>query len=305
MTTFDSVLLIAFGGPEKSEDIRPFLERVTAGRRIPRARIDEVVHHYELIGGYSPFNQITFRQASALQSRLASLGRPMPVYVGMRNWHPLIEETLERMTHHGRNRALGLILSSFQTEASWDRYMDDVEKARKALKKRAPEVFFAPPWSHRRLFIQAVAKLAAGAAERAPYERQTLRLVFTAHSIPKSMADASPYVSQYAAASRAVAQRIGFERWILAYQSRSGSPQEPWLEPDIGETLDDLASAAVPAVLVVPIGFTCDHVEVLYDLDVEAKKRAQELGIDFYRAPAVNDDPDFVAMLADLVVEAG
>jgi ferrochelatase len=304
-TGFDSVLLIAFGGPEKPEDIRPFLEIVTAGRAIPPERLEEVAHHYELIGGRSPLNELTLRQAGALRAILRGDALDAPVYVGMRNWRPFLKETLAEMRDHGHRRALGIILSSLQVEASWERYVADVAAARAAVGARAPRVAYARPWSAHPRFIETmVARAAEAFGQVAPARRADALLVFTAHSVPVSMARGAPYVAQFEAAGRAVAERLGHARWCLAYQSRSGSPREAWLEPDIADRLRELAAKGVHDVVVAPIGFVCDHVEVLYDLDVEARKVAGLLGLTFHRAAAANDHPGFIAMLADLVREA-
>jgi len=305
MGEIDSILLIAFGGPDKAEDIRPFLEIVTAGRRIPAERVAEVAHHYELIGGRSPLNDLTRRQAEALGRALAGEGIAQPVYVGMRNWHPFLHETLGEMKDRGHRRALGIILSSFQTEASWARYVSDVAAARDKVGGDAPEIVYAPPWAAHPLFIKAMAERVEEALARVPSPRRAeARLVFTAHSVPAAMADGSPYAAQLEGAARVIAGRLSRARWSLAYQSRSGSPREPWLEPDIADAIRALAAEGAKDVVVAPIGFVCDHVEVLYDLDVEAGGLAEELGVGFHRALAANDHPTFIAMLADLVKRA-
>ena len=302
MTGVDSVLLIAFGGPERSEDIRPFLEIVTAGRRIPAERLEEVAHHYELIGGRSPLNDLTRRQADALGRALAQEGLALSVHVGMRNWHPFLHETLAEMKDAGHRRALGIILSSLQTEASWERYAADVAAARDKVGPGAPEVVFAPAWSNHPLFIAAMAERVDEALARVPPARRSAAaVVFTAHSVPVAMASGSPYAAQLEAAARSVAGQIDHSRWSVAYQSRSGSPRDPWLEPDIGAAIRDLARGGAVDVVVAPIGFVCDHVEVLYDLDVEARAVAADVGLGFHRAAAANDHPAFIAMLVDLV----
>ena len=297
-----AVLLIAFGGPTGPAEIRPFLENVARGRRIAPERLDEVAHHYERMpGGRSPLNDRTFAQARALAAALERAGRAVPVFVGMRNWHPLLHETLAEMAGRGVRRALGIILSPLRTEASWDRYMSDVEEAR-ARTPAAPEIVFAPAWSAHPGFLDAVADRARRAFEDVPEdERRWTPLVFTAHSVPVPMADASPYVTDLTAAARAVAARLDHPRWALAYQSRSGNPGDPWLEPDILDVLKSLAGDGERHVVVVPIGFVCDHVELLYDLDVDAAAAARAMGLTFHRASAVNDHPAFIAMLADLV----
>jgi ferrochelatase len=302
MSRCDSVLLIAFGGPERPEDIRPYLKIVAAGRSIPAERLDAVAHHYEAIGGRSPLGELTRRQAAGLRAALAREGISLPVYVGMRNWHPFIGDTLAEMRAAGRRRALGIVLSPLQTEASWDRYLDDVAAARKQMGVDAPEVEFAEPWAQHPLFVEAMVDRAMAALRRVPDERrEATHLVFTAHSVPTAMAQASPYTGQLAALGKAIAHRLGSPHWSIAYQSRSGSPRDPWLEPDIGDVLRSLAAGGARDVVVAPVGFVVDHVEVLYDLDVEARQLAADLGLDVHRALTANDHPHFIAMLADLV----
>jgi ferrochelatase len=301
----DAVLLIAFGGPERPEDIRPFLELVARGRPIPPERLDEVARHYERMpGGRSPLGDLTRRQARALARALEVPGPALPVFVGMRHWHPFLHETLAAMRDKGARRALALILSAFRTEASWDRYLDDARTAR-ARVLGAPEVVFGPPWCDHPRFIAAAADRAGAALAAVPAgERAATPLVFTAHSVPTAMAAASPYVAEFTAASASVADRLGHDRWVCAYQSRSGGPGEPWLEPDVGAVLRDLARQGARRVVVSPLGFVCDHVEVLYDLDVEARAIAEASGLAFHRAAAVNDHPEFVLLLAEQVRDA-
>jgi protoporphyrin/coproporphyrin ferrochelatase len=298
----DAVLLVAFGGPEGPEEIRPFLANVTRGRPIPPARLEEVAHHYERIGGRSPLNELTFRQADLLRAALRAGGLPLPVYVGMRNWRPYLAETLEAMAGDGCRRALGLILSAHQTEASWDRYQANVAEARARLGPRAPEVRYAPPWFDRPGFVQAMAgRIRDAFAAIPPAERAATSLVFTAHSVPVTMAAASPYVEQIEASARLAAADAGHARFAVAYQSRSGRPEDAWLEPDVCLEIRRQAAAGARHVVVAPIGFVCDHVEVLYDLDVEARAVAVEAGIAYHRAGTVSDHPAFIGMLADLV----
>ncbi len=302
MSAVDSVLLVAFGGPTARHEIRPFLEIVTRGRGIPAGRLEEVAHHYEQMpGGRSPLAELTFAQARGLEQALAQAGPALPVFVGMRNWHPFLHETLAEMAGKGARRALGIILSPLRTEASWERYMQDVAEAR-ARVARAPEVGFAPAWFEYPRFVAAVADRTRAALGEIPEDaRASTPLVFTAHSVPVAMAEASPYVSDLTAAARAVARRLGHARWSVAYQSRSGSPRESWLEPDVTSVLRRLAADGERHAVVVPIGFVCDHVEVLYDLDVQARRVAAAAGLSLHRAAAVNDHPEFIAMLAELV----
>ena len=297
----DAVLLIAFGGPTSMEEVRPFLANVVRGRPIPPERIEEVVHHYEVIGGRSPLNELTQRQADALRVQLERDGLRLPVYVGMRNWHPYFHEALADMQRDGVRRALGVILAAQQSDASWDRYQREVAEARAAVPD-APTVDFAPGWHAHPLFIDAVADRARGALALLPTDRRAqARLIFTAHSIPTAMAAGAPYEAQLREGAGLVSGALGFSDYTLAYQSRSGNPREPWLEPDILATVRELAARGARDLLVVPLGFVCDHVEVLYDLDVEAKQVADGLGVGFVRASAVNDHPSFIRMLAGLI----
>jgi ferrochelatase len=289
-----AVLLIAFGGPTRPEEIRPFLENVTRGRRIPPGRLDEVAHHYELIGGRSPLNELTFRQAEALR---AQLGRT-PVYVGMRNWEPYLADTLAQMAVDGVRAAVGIILAPHANEASRERYTEAVDAGRARLGPRAPAIEYVGSWHVHPLFVDALAAQARAALDTLPADA---RLVFTAHSIP--VPGSERYVTELGETARAVAARLGGPAWEIAYQSRSGNPRDPWLEPDVNDALERLESEGVRAVAVAPIGFVCDHVEVLYDLDVEARATAGRLGLAFARVSTVNDHPSFIRMLAEVAGE--
>ncbi len=305
MSAPDAVLLIAFGGPTAPAEIRPFLEIVTRGRGIPPDRLEEVARHYEhMPGGRSPLNELTGRQAEALRRVLAVEGPALPVFVGMRNWHPFLHETLADMAARGHRRALGIILSSFRVAASWDRYFADVAGARERV-PGAPEVTYAPPWFDHPGFVAAAAARVEQAFAGVPAgARAATPLVFTAHSVPVAMAEASPYVADFTAAARAISARLGHDRWSVAYQSRSGRPEDRWLEPDVAAVVAGSAAQGGRHVVVAPIGFVCDHVEVLYDLDVEARAGAEARGVTLHRAATVSDHPAFVAMLADLVRRA-
>ncbi len=299
---YDAVLLIAFGGPEKMDDVQPFLANVLRGRPVPPTRLQEVVRHYELFDGRSPLNEITFAQAQALQHLFAQGGTQLSVYVGMRNWHPYLAETLEQMGRDGVKNAIGLILSAQQSEAGWERYKTNVEEARERVGLLAPQVSFTPGWHNHPLFIHAVADLTKQAFSLIPADRRVVApLVYTAHSVPTSMPSTQEYVRQVEEGARLVAERIGHENWTVAYQSRSGPPQVAWLEPDIGEVLKDLAAQGARDPVVVPIGFVCDHIEVLYDLDTEAKEVAAQNGLNMIRARTVNDHPVFIRMIAEVV----
>ncbi|MCX8071250.1 MAG: ferrochelatase [Candidatus Binatia bacterium] len=306
---YDAVLLIAFGGPRAPEEIDPFLARVVRGRNVPAHRLAEVRNNYLAVGGRSPLPEITERQAKRLQAELWFRGLELPVYIGMRNWHPFLSETLAAMYKRGHKRAVGIILSPQRSEAGWDRYVADVADARAELGETAPQVDIGPCWYDRPGFREAVACNVAQALGEFPEpQRPTVPVVFTAHSLPQRMAAGSPYVAQLEETAAAVCRRLAHDRWELAFQSRSGPPTEPWLEPDISECLLRLAREGTQAVVVAPLGFVCDHVEVLYDLDMVARKTAESSGLRFIRARTVGEHSAFIRMLADIVcehVEAG
>lgn len=299
---YTAVLLIAFGGPEKMEDVRPFLANVLRGRPVPPDRVDMVVRHYEVIGGRSRLNEFTFRQADALRAVLQARHSPLRVYVGMRNWHPYLRDTLTAMATDGVHRAIGFILAAQQNDAAWYRYQRDVEEARAAVGPGAPRVDYTGSWHNHPLFIEAVSDRLREALLRIPAARRAAcRVVFTAHSIPVAMADDSPYVSQLSEGAALVAARLDLPRYALAYQSRSGNPREPWLGPDILETIRAEADAGTRDMVAVPIGFVCDHVEVAYDLAIEARDHAAALGINFETAETANDHPAFIRMIAEVI----
>lgn len=302
---YDAIMLIAFGGPSSPEEIRPFLGRVLRGHPVPPERIEEVFRHYEAIGGRSPLNEITFQQASSLEKSLKERGLSLPVYVGLRHSRPFLRETMDQMTADGVKRALGFILSPHQTEASWERYQKNVGEARSELGDCAPDIDYCPSWHAHPLFIQALADQIQSALEKtAGQKNQNTPLIFTAHSVPIKMSAQSPYVAQIEKTARLVAERLCHGRWSVAYQSRSGKPNEPWLEPDVGAVIRSLAAEGEAEVVVAPIGFVCDHVEVLYDLDIEARRIAEGLGMRFLRASSLNDHPTFIRMMAEVIEQS-
>lgn len=296
----DAVLIVGFGGPNRPEEIRPFLDNVLRGRPVPPERYEEVVRHYESMGGRSPYNDLTLRQASALRDRLAKDEIAVPIEVGMRNWEPYVVDALVALDRAGARRALGFIMAAYRSEASWERYQAAVRAAREAMGPRAPEVEYPEPWHAHPAFVAAIAaRVSEAIARLGPDEQPRAHVVFTAHSIPVAMAADSPYVEQLTESCQLVAKQIGIRSWTLAFQSRSGSPRDPWLEPDIGAALLGLKRGAV--AIVMPIGFLCDHVEVLYDLDVEAARIAREAGIKMERAATVSDHPEFIRMMSEIV----
>jgi ferrochelatase len=288
------------------DDIRPFLANVLRGRNVPAARVEEVAHHYELFGGVSPLTEYTRRQAAGLQRRLAASDRPLPVFLGMRNWHPLLPDTLSEMSRAGVRRAIGFIMAGHASYSSCQQYRENVLDARAAVRAAGlddVEVTYVPAWYLHDDFIRANADQVRAALTRLPAATQdSARLVFTAHSIPVRMAEASKYEEQLLASSREIARLVGRSDWALVYQSRSGNPRDPWLAPDIGDYLRAARDEGLAAAVICPVGFVCDHIEVLYDLGHEAAGIASELGIFLTRAEAVNDHPRFLDMMADVVM---
>jgi len=302
---FDSVLIVSFGGPQGLDDIRPFLANVLRGRRVTPERVEEVAHHYELFDGVSPITELTRRQADGLRQRLAATGTPLPVYVGMRNWHPLLADTLRQMHADGLRHAIGFIAAPHHSYSSCQQYRENVAAAQKELVATGGrlDISFVGSWFDHPLFIEANAAHVREARQRLPAGvRDAARLVFTAHSIPLPMAEASLYREQLQTSARLIAEKAGVEQWTLVYQSRSGRPQDPWLEPDVCEYLRGEHAAGLRAAIVCPVGFVCDHIEVLYDLDREAAEVCAGLGLPMARAEAVNDDPLFLDMMADVVL---
>jgi protoporphyrin/coproporphyrin ferrochelatase len=291
--------MVGFGGPTRSDEVRPFLDNVLRGRPVPPARYEAVVHHYELLGGRSSYNELTARQADALRIELRKKSIALPVAVGMRNWKPYVVDSLRALADAGARRVLAFILAAHRSEASWERYQATVRESVAALGPSPLEIQYPEPWHDHPLFIKAVAARTREAFARLdPAARARAQVIFTAHSIPVAIAQASGYVDQLTESARLVASELGLGAWKFAYQSRSGSPRDRWLEPDINETIRNLETNIA---VVVPLGFVCDHVEVLYDLDIEAAQVAREAGITMERAPTVGDHPLFIEMMASII----
>ncbi len=302
MAVHDSVLLLAFGGPTRFEEVRPFLDNVLRGRPVPKERYEEVVDHYKEVGGSSPLNRLTLIQAEGLRDVLRKDGSDLPVYVGMRHWDPYIHDTLLAMARDGRRRSVGIILAAHPNDASRESYRQAVDDGRRKAGADAPAIDYVEPWFDHPLFIEAQAARVREALAAVPEERRGAAvLVCTAHSIPAGMARASGYDTNLKRTGDLVARGAGFGGFRLAYQSRSGRPEDPWLEPDIGDALRTLGREGVRDVVVAPIGFVSDHVEVLYDLDIAARRIAGEIGLGFHRAGTVGDHPAFVRMMAAVV----
>ena len=308
------MLVVAFGGPQGRQDVRPFLANVLRGRRVTPERVEEVAHHYERFDGISPLTALTMRQADLLRSRLADRGAPLPVYVGMRNWHPFLADTLADMSRAGIRRAVGFVAAAQRSYSSCTQYRENVDAARASLREQGlddVEVLYVGDWHTAPGFVEANADHVIEALERLPPEvRGRARLIFTAHSIPESMAARYPYERHLRETADAVAARLrtmlgrpeDLDR-ALVYQSRSGRPEDPWLGPDVCDYLRGEAARGLGAAVLSPIGFLCDHIEVLYDLDVEAADVCRRLSLPMVRARAVNDHPRFADAMADAVLQ--
>lgn len=303
MGSYDALLVVSFGGPEGPDDVMPFLENVVRGRGVPRERLLEVAEHYHRFGGVSPINRQCRELIEAIRPHV-----DLPIYWGNRNWHPFLADTLRRMAADGVRRAAAFITSAYSSYSSCRQYLDDIARARAEV-PGAPEVVRLRHYFDHPAFIAAFADHTAEAIGRLPEGlRDRARLVFTAHSIPLSMAaTAGPegglYEAQLRTACELVAGELGREAFDLVWQSRSGPPHVPWLEPDVCDHLAELAKEGVESVVLVPIGFLSDHMEVIYDLDVEARETADELGLRMERAATVGTAPEFVAGLVDLLLE--
>jgi ferrochelatase len=307
MRPFDALLFVSFGGPERPEDVMPFLENVTRGRGIPRQRLESVAEHYRHLGGKSPINEQNRQLIARVGEELKRQGFELPIYFGNRNWHPLLADAIADMKRDGVQRALGFITSAYSSYSGCRQYLGDIEQARAAV----PGAPLIEPL--RRFFNHPGFVAACEACVRSAFDelggmigasaRAGARIAFTAHSIPIAMASTSDYDKQLRANCALIADRLGHPHWDLVWQSRSGPPQVPWLEPDILDHLAGLAAQRVPGVVVAPIGFLSDHVEVVYDLDVEGRQRCRELGLPMVRAATVGTHPRFVQMIAELVLE--
>ena len=301
---YDAVLVMSFGGPEGTDDVMPFLENVVRGRRVPRERLTEVARHYERFGGVSPLNEQNRALCRALRVELESRGPDLPVYFGNRNWHPLVADTLRNMRDDGVRRAIAFVTSAFSVYSGCRQYREDILKAQGEVGEGAPKIDKIRCFYNHPGFIEPNVLNLTNALQHIPDSRRAGALVaFTAHSVPQAMAQACDYEAQLADACALVAAGAGSKDHALAYQSRSGPPQIPWLEPDILDFLDEARGRRVTDVLVVPIGFISDHIEVLYDLDSEAKEKAEMLGLNMVRVPTVGTAPRFVSMIRDLIVE--
>ncbi|WP_313675988.1 ferrochelatase [Mycolicibacterium sp.] len=304
---FDALLLLSFGGPEGPDQVMPFLENVTRGRGIPRERLESVAEHYLHFGGVSPINAINRALIESIETELAQRGERLPVYFGNRNWHPFAEDTVAQMTADGVKRAAVFTTSAWGGYSGCTQYQEDIARARTATGDDAPELVKLRQYFDHPLLIEMFADAVAQAAAELPADlRGEARLVFTAHSIPMRAVDrCGPglYPRQVDYASSLVAAAAGYSDYDVVWQSRSGPPQVPWLEPDVGDHLSTLAAAGTKAVIVCPVGFVADHIEVIWDLDSELAEQAGELGVALARATTPNAQPRYARLALDLLDE--
>jgi ferrochelatase len=301
--SYDALLVFSFGGPEGHDEVMPFLERVTQGRGVPRDRLEAVAEHYHHFGGMSPIHARTRELVDALRIELASHGIELPIYLGNRFSAPFIEDTLRAMQAAGVQRALAFVTSAFSSYSGCRAYREDLARARDALGEGAPEVDKIRPFYDHPGYVETCVARLREALAKLP-EPSSAHVLFSAHSIPTSMAAQSAYAGQLQALAKWVAEDAGLARWELVYQSRSGPPQVPWLEPDVLDALRALAAREPGAsVVVAPFGFVADHMEVVWDLDEEARLEAEKLGLTFVRAESANAHPRFVRMVRELVEE--
>jgi ferrochelatase len=301
---YDALLVVSFGGPEGMDDVIPFLENVLRGRNVPRERMLSVAYHYEMFGGVSPINQQNRNLIAALKEELAAHGPNLPIYWGNRNWQPLLPDTLRQMAADGVQSALAFVTSAYSSYSSCRQYRENIANAQAAVGPEAPRVDKLRAFYNHPLFIEANVDHVREAWSRLDKDaRAEAQLVFTAHSIPESMAANCDYAAQLQEAGSLIAGALEIESWRVVYQSRSGSPMQPWLGPDIADCLRDLNAQGLKNVVVAPIGFVSDHMEIVYDLDFEAQNVARELGMKMVRAATAGTHPAFVKMIRELIVE--
>ncbi len=302
---FDALLVVSFGGPEGPDDVLPFLQNVLRGRNVPEQRMREVAEHYQQFGGVSPINAQNRALIAAVETELARRGWRLPVYWGNRNWHPMLADTLRDMQRAGVQRALAFVTSAFSSYSSCRQYHEDLARAREAVGGGAPEIHKLRPFFNHPGFVDPMTERIRQALMQVPAERRAAtEVVFTAHSIPLAMAQGCDYEVQLGDIARAISGDLGLAHWHLAYQSRSGPPTQPWLEPDVCDYLRERHAAhALQDVVVAPLGFISDHMEVVYDLDTEVRQLCDELGIHFVRAATVGTHPRFVEMICELIEE--
>ncbi len=302
---YDAVLVVSFGGPDQPADVMPFLENVLRGKNVPRERMLEVAEHYYKFGGKSPINDQNRKLIRALEAELAEHGPHLPIYWGNRNWHPMLAEALLQMKADGVRRALAFVTSAYSSYSSCRQYRENIESAREHAGEGAPVVDKIRAFHNHPGFVEAITDRVREALAKIPEgRRNAAQLIYTAHSIPTSMAQGCDYESQLLDTGRTVAERLGRKNWRLVFQSRSGPAAQPWLEPDILDCLRELKGGSRSAdVVIAPIGFVSDHMEILFDLDTQAHQLCRELRVNMVRAETVGTHPEFIRMIRELICE--
>ncbi len=302
---YDAILVVSFGGPESHEDVIPFLENVLRGKNVPRQRLLAVAEHYYHFDGRSPINTQTRELIRALENELRVRGPHLPIYWGNRNWHPMLADTVRKMKEDGIQRAIAFVTSAYSSYSGCRQYREDIARARAEVGTGAPEIDKLRAFFNHPEFIDATVERLSEALQQIPdAARQNVQIVYVAHSVPLSMANTSDYVMQLEEVRKIVSDRIGVNNNALVYQSRSGAPGQPWLEPDILDYLREVKDKNLAgAVVIAPISFISDHMEVLYDLDIEARQLCESLGLPMARAKTVGVHPKFVTMIRELIEE--
>ena len=302
---YDAILVTSFGGPERPEDVMPFLENVLRGKNVPRERMLEVAEHYYHFGGKSPINDQNRQLITALEAELAQYEPRLPIYWGNRNWHPMLPDTLHQMKADGVRRALAFVTSAYSSYSSCRQYREDIARAQEAAGEGGPVVDKIRAFHNHPGFVEAVADRVKHAIAKIPQDRrEAAHLIYTAHSIPLAMAQGCDYEKQLKETGRLIAEELGHKEWRLVYQSRSGPTSQPWLEPDILDCLREIkARAGSSDVVISPIGFVSDHMEILFDLDTQARELCSELGLQMMRAETVGTHPRFIRMIRELICE--
>lgn len=294
--------MLGHGGPTCLDEVRPYVENVVKGRNVPQERIEAVIEQYKLIGGKSPFNELTREQGRLLEAKLKSEQVPVIIQLGTLFWNPSVTDAINKLADRKVRRAVALIMAPHRTEASFERYIRSVQAALVKSSVVDLRVAYVPVWHNHPLFISALkGRLHDAVSGLSPDKRLQAKLIFTAHSIPVEMSGSQQYVEQIRQTASLVAQDSGFTNWEVAFQSRSGDPLQPWLEPDVRDVITQSAQSGCKQLVVMPIGFVCDHVEVLFDLDVQAKAVAAAQAVEMIRVPTVGNHPHFIEMMSELV----
>ena len=304
-TKYDAFLLLSFGGPEGIDDVMPFLENVLRGKNVPRERMLAVSKHYQLFNGVSPINEENRKLIAALKPVVESSGPKLPIYWGNRNWHPLLTDTVKQMAADGVKRVIAFATAGYSSYSSCRQYLENIEQACLAAGNAAPVIEKIRPFYNHPDFIAANAgQLLTAMASISEDRRAKAKIVFTAHSIPLSMANGCFYAQQLQEVAKSVIKTVDVANaWQIAYQSRSGPPTQPWLEPDINDVIEGLAKEGVRDIVIAPIGFVSDHMEILFDLDTQAKQLCEKVGIGYHRAKTAGSHPKFISMIRKLIDE--